>query len=389
MPRLAAAVVHGGGPTAVINASLAGLVEEARLHPEITALYGARHGIAGAVVDSFVDLLPQPPEQIEAIARAPSSALGSCRAAMQLPDYERLLEVFRKREVRYFFTNGGNGSMYLAQQVGRAAHAAGYELQVIGIPKTIDNDLAETDHTPGYSCCARFFAHAVRDIGADVRALPGRISIVETLGRNVGWIVAATALARHREDDPPHLLYLPEQPISEDQLCADVERVYKRLGWAVVAVCEGQLNDKGEPFGADLFAPDGFARQLAGNLGHALAQLIAKRTGLRTRSEKPGLLGRSSVAYVTGADRAEARLCGRAAMAAAAAGETGKMVTLLRAPGPEYRCATGLTDLENVAYTERLLPREWIAPSGHDVEPAFLAWARPLIGEVPPHARLL
>jgi 6-phosphofructokinase 1 len=298
-------------------------------------------------------------------------------------DYQRILDVFRKHEVRCFFYNGGNGSMYLAWQVGRAAEAAGYELRVIGIPKTIDNDIADTDHTPGYPSCARFFAHAVRDIGADIRALPGRVTFVETLGRNAGWIAAATALARHRDDDPPHLVYLPEHPVSEDQICADVERVYARLGWAVVAVCEGQMNEKGEPFGADLFAPDGFSRRLAGNLAHTLAQLVARRTGLRTRSEKPGLLGRSSTAYVTAGDRAEARLCGRAAVEAALKGKTGRMITLLHEPG-----ATGFASLERVAYTERLLPGEWISGSGNDVAPAFLEWARPLIGPVPPHAQL-
>jgi 6-phosphofructokinase 1 len=375
---MTALVAHGGGPTPVINSSLAGVVDEARRAG--LRLLGARNGIAGVLEERFIELLNQP---IEAIALAPASALGSCRITVDATDYERILDVFRKHDVRYFFYNGGNGSMYLAWQVGRAAEAAGYELRVIGIPKTIDNDISGTDHTPGYPSCARFFAHAVRDIGADIRALPGRVTFVETLGRNAGWIVAATALARCRDGDPPHLVYLPERPISENQLCADVERVYAGLGWAVVAVCEGQMNEKGEPFGADLFAPDGFARRLAGNLAHTLAQVVARRTGLRTRSEKPGLLGRSSVAYVTAADRAEARLCGRAAVQAALAGETGKMITLLHEPG-----VTGLAPLERVAYTERLLPGHWIAPAGNDVDPAFLEWARPLIGNVPAHARL-
>ncbi len=384
----AAIVAHGGGPTPVLNASLAGVVEEARRTGGISALYGARNGISGIVSERLVDMLSLPPGLLEEVACAPSSALGSCRQSVKAEDFERMLEVLRKRDIRYFFYNGGNGSMYLALQVERAARAASHELYVIGIPKTIDNDLAETDHTPGYGSCARFFAHAVRDIGADMRALPGRITVVETLGRNAGWIVAATALARKRDDDPPHLIYTPERPISEDQLIADVEREYARFGWLLVAVCEGQLNDKGEPFGADLFAPDGFARRLAGNLGHTLAQLIAARAGLRTRSEKPGLLGRSSTAYVTAADREEARMCGRAAVAAALAGESGKMVTLLREPGSAYRATTGLAELSKVAYAERLLPREWINAAGNGIEPAFLDWARPLVGDVPAYPTL-
>ncbi|HWR51740.1 MAG TPA: diphosphate--fructose-6-phosphate 1-phosphotransferase [Bryobacteraceae bacterium] len=381
----AAVVAHGGGPTPVINASLAGVIVGAREH--FSQLYGARQGVEGLLAESFIDLLDQPADLVERIALAPGSVLGSCRMTVKPEHYERVLEVFRKRDVRWFFYNGGNGSMYLAQQVGLAARAAGYELQVIGIPKTIDNDIAETDHTPGYASCARFFAHAVRDIGADLRALRGRVTFVETLGRNAGWIVAATALARCAEDDAPQLVYLPERPISEDQLCADVERVFSRLGWAVVAVCEGQVNDKGEPFGADQFAPDGFARTLSGNLAHTLAQLVARRTGIRTRSEKPGLLGRSSVAYVTAMDRDEARLCGLAAVRAAVAGESGKMVTLIREPGQEYCVTTGLAPLEKVAYDERLLPESWIEPAGNGVVPAFLDWVRPLVGEVAPHAR--
>lgn len=389
MPNLlragAAVVAHGGGPTPVINASLAGVIEEARLH--IGRLYGARYGVEGLVADSFINLLDQPADLVEQVALAPGSALGSCRMTVTPEHYERILDVFRKRDVRWFFYNGGNGSMYLAQQVGLAAKAAGYELQAIGIPKTIDNDIAETDHTPGYASCARFFAHAVRDIGADLRALRGRVTFVETLGRNAGWIVAATALARCAEDDAPQLVYLPERPISEDQLCADVERVFKRLGWAVVAVCEGQMNEKGQPFGADQLPPDGFARTLSGNLAHTLAQLVQRRTGIRTRSEKPGLLGRSSVAYVTAMDRDEARLCGQAAVRAAVAGESGKMVTLLREPGTGYRVTTGLAPLEKVAYDERLLPASWIAPAGNDVAAEFLDWVRPLTGPVAPHAR--
>lgn len=379
-----AVIAHGGGPTSVINASLAGVVEQAR-RVGIPSLLGARGGIAGVIDDNFIDLYAQPPERVEAVASAPSSALGTSRVSVAPAGYERILDTFRRRGVRWFFYNGGNGSMYLASQVARAAAAAGYELRVIGIPKTIDNDIAGTDHTPGYASCARFFAHAVRDIGADIRALPGRVTFVETLGRNAGWIVAATALARQREDDAPHLIYLPERPVSADTICGDAERVYRRLGYAVVAVCEGLTNERGEPFGADMLPRDGFGRQLAGNLAHTLSRIVGGRTGLKTRSEKPGLFGRSSAGYVSGIDRAEARMCGRAAVAAAAAGESGRMVTLVREPGGDYRCTTGLAPLDEAAFAERLFPAEWIAGAG--VEPAFIEWARPLIGTVEPLAR--
>src|SRR6185369_8751498 len=184
--------------------------------------------------------------------------------------------------------NGGNGSFGMADRIARAAGAS---MQVIGVPKTIDNDLMETDHTPGYATCARFFACAVRDIGADNRALPGQVEFLEVLGRNAGWIVAATSLARRDPDDAPHLIYFPELPLPLEKLLDDVDRVYRRLGRCVVAVCEGQLDEKGQAFGADERA--GSRGKLAMNLAHRLAMLTSERLKLRSRSEKPGLLGRS------------------------------------------------------------------------------------------------
>jgi 6-phosphofructokinase len=384
----AAVVAHGGGPTQVINASLAGVIEERRRHAEITALYGARHGILGVLNDDFLDLDRQDADVVDVLARTPGSALGSCRRKVSSADFERILAVFRAHNVRYFFYNGGNDSMDTAAHVARLARETQYDLRVIGIPKTIDNDLAETDHCPGYGSAARFIACAVRDIGADIRELPSRVTVVEVMGRNAGWLVAATALARKDPDDPPHLIYLPEHPIGAGQFLADVEGVYRRLGHATIAVCEGQTDDKGEPFGADLVASDGFAHQLTGNLAHVLAQLITRRLKLRARSEKPGLLGRTSPAFVSPTDQAEARLCGREAVRAAVSGQTGSMVTLLREPGPVYRCSTGLAPLEVVANTERLLPKDWIHPSGHDVRPEFLSYVAPLAGEIEPRARL-
>jgi 6-phosphofructokinase 1 len=383
-----AVVAHGGGPTIVMNASLAGVVEECRRHPEIRALYGARRGIQGVIEDYFVDLYQRDSALIETIAETPGSALGSCRRAVRDEDYERVLDVFRARGVRYFFYNGGNGSMYLAMRISRVAREAGYDLRVVGIPKTIDNDLAETDHTPGYGSTARFFACALRDIGSDIRELAGRVSVVEVMGRNVGWLAAATVLARHFPDDPPHLIYFPERPLAAEKLLADVERVYTRLGYAVVAVCEGQTDDKGGQFGADQFVPDGFKRTLSANLGHVLAQLIGERLKLRARSEKPGVLGRSSAAFASRVDRDEARMCGRAAVAAAISGATGKMVTLARESNAPYRSTTGLAELEQVAYTERRFPSEWINPEGNDVMPQFLEYVSPLAGEIEARPRL-
>ncbi len=383
-----ALVAHGGGPTQVINASLAGVIVESARHPEITALLGVRRGIGGLLEEDFVNLTQQPAALVDAISHTPGSALGSCRREIAAADYDLILDVLRRHDVRYLFYTGGNGSMYAINQIRLTAEDAGYELRAVGIPKTIDNDLAETDHTPGYGSAARFVAHAMRDIGEDMRSLPGRVTVVETMGRNVGWLVAAGVLARHHPDDPPQLVYVPERPVSEDRLLADVEGVYRRLDYAVVAVCEGQMNDKGEPFGADQFLPDGFQRRLSANLGHAIAQFIEKRLGLRTRSEKPGLLGRSSKAFISETDREESFRCGAAAVGAAIAGVSGKMITLVRESNAPYRSTTGLADLDRVAYAERHFPEAWIAPAGNDILPGFVEYAAPLAGQVEPHPRL-
>ncbi len=384
-----AVVAHGGGPTPVLNASLAGVIAEARKHTGIDTLYGAEFGLAGLLEDRFFDLFPEPPQNIEAIARAPGSALGSSRRALSPEDDERIFDVLRRRDVRYFFYTGGNGSMDTALRFHRMAQSTGYELCVIGIPKTIDNDILGTDHSPGYGSCARFFAHAVRDIGSDNRALPTPVCVVEVLGRNVGWVVAGTAHARrYQDEDPPHLIYVPEFGLSVEQLCSDVQQVYGRLGRCVVAVCEGQTDDKGGWFGTELGTLPGARDALPANMGHVLSRLIWSRTGLRARAERPGLLGRSCQALVSEVDREESRRCGSTAVKAALAGESGKMVALQRVPGPRYECEMVLVPLESVARTERRFPAEWVNDSHNDVLPEFLDWSRPIIGEIGTHPRL-
>ncbi|MGA2589841.1 MAG: diphosphate--fructose-6-phosphate 1-phosphotransferase [Bryobacteraceae bacterium] len=383
-----AVIAHGGGPTAVINASLAGLVEEFRRRSPSQTLYGARYGLAGLLCEDFLDLLVRDPALVRQVGEAPGSALGSSRLALADGDYDRILDVFRRANVHTFFYTGGNGSMETALRIARHARGARYELQVIGIPKTIDNDLCVTDHTPGYASTARFFACAARDVGTDNLSLPSPVCVLETLGRNAGWIVAATSFARHCEDDAPHLIYFPERRLSLDRIAADVERVYRRLGRVVVAVCEGQLDERGLPFGADVDRAESGTHRLASNLGHTLARLLSEKLGIRARAEKPGLLGRCCGPFASPLDREEAAACGRAAAVAAAEGASDVMIALRRESSAPYYAATFLTPLETVARMERLLPPDWIHPDGNDVLPAFREYAAPLIGEVAAWARL-
>lgn len=383
----AALIAHGGGPTAVLNASLLGVVEASREHEQVSALYGAKFGISGILEQNFVDLLQQSDETMLATALTPSSALGTSRREVTEQDLGRVLAIFRAHNIRYFFYNGGNGTMETARQIQELARRKGQELQVVGIPKTIDNDLLATDHAPGYASAARFFALAARDIGADNRALPGQVEFIEILGRNVGWLAAATSLARRDEGDAPHLIYLPETPLREDQLLEDVHRVFDRLGRCVVAVCEGQLDEHGEAFGADVRS--GSRGSLAMNLGHRLARLVTERLNIRARSEKPGLLGRVSSLCISDTDWSEARLCGARAVAAAAEGHGGNMVTLRREESaPEYRIDTGLAALDEVALRERQFPAEWRNAEGNGILPEFRDYVLPLTGEIAPLAQI-
>jgi 6-phosphofructokinase 1 len=376
----AALLVHTGGPTPVINASLLGVCEEARQHREIKCLYGARFGFEGVLNEDFIDLSSQTPEILDAVGRTPSSALGTSRRELSEEDLERILAVLRARGVGFLFCTGGNGSMETARQLWKLAGDTEYELQVVGIPKTIDNDLMETHHTPGYGSTARFFACAARDIGADNRALPGQVEIIEVLGRNVGWLAAATSLTRRNPEDAPHLIYFPERRLPLDQLLDDVNRIYQKLNRCVVAICEGQLDEHGEPFGAD--ARSGSRGSLAMNLAHRLAMLVSQRLKIRARSEKPGLLGRSSAVSISEADWSDSRLCGQRAVLAAVQGRGGNMITLLGPGQPGKPSETGLASLDRVALRERHFPESWRNGAGNDVLPEFRTFAEPLTGPI-------
>ena len=383
----AAIVAHGGGPTTVLNASLAGVISEAQRTPLITNLWGAHGGIRGLLEDDLLDLSHVGSNDVERLRLAPGSAIGSSRMKLPSDGLEQTLALFERRGIRYFYYTGGNGSMETALQLHNHSLERGYELRVVGIPKTIDNDLQGTDHSPGHASAARFFAHAARDIGADNAALPPPVEILEVLGRNAGWIVAATALARCNGEDAPHLIYFPERPVSEDALLSDIERVYRQRGHVLVAVCEGQLNDRGEPFGADVDRAQSSVHRLASNLGHTLARLVTERTGLRARAEKPGLLGRSCFELASEVDRTESFECGRMAVRASLEGASGVMVAICRVSDQPYRVEYELIPLATAARRERLFPTEWITPDGNDVLPDYFNYIRPLVGEVAPHFR--
>ena len=376
-----ALVVHAGGPTAVLNASLAGIIE-AWAAAGSSSLFGARFGVQGLVAGDWIDLSSAGPEQVRALRTAPGSAIGSSRMELSEAAAARLLAQLRRKRVDCLFYTGGNGSMgtaWLLSQLARREHPA---LRVVGVPKTVDNDLMVTDHSPGFGSAARFYALATRDMGADNRALRSPVTVIETIGRNAVWVAGATALARQCADDAPHLIYIPERPPTIDMICQDVASQVERLGRAVVIACEGLRDPQGIPFGAALDRAGSARHELAQNLGHVLAQRISAMTGLRARSEKPGLLGRSCSFAVSSIDSDESHRCGMAAVEAAVAGCRGVMIALRRVSSEAYRCETFMAPLESVANAERLVPDAWIASSGSDVTPEFLEYARPLLGPI-------
>ena len=393
------AVVIGqsGGPTAVINQTLVGVAKACLQRPEtFTRVLGAVHGIAGILGDELIDLGAEDPATLEAVAQTPSSALKSVRRKASSEDCARILERFRARQVRAFFYIGGNDTAETTHIIDGMARSAGYELACFHCPKTIDNDLRVTDHCPGYGSAARFVAQAFMGDNLDNRALSG-IKVNVVMGRNAGWLTAASALARIHPDDGPHLIYCPEADFDPARCCVEVEAVYRRLGRCVVAVSEGIHG----PGGAELVSlgeVDSHGnKQLSGSgaLGDWLAGVL--RTHLakawpgkthRVRADTFGYLQRCFPGVVSEVDAREARIAGVAAVEAALAGVRSGSIAFRRHDAP-YRIEPFVTPLDTVAKHTKPMPRDWLTPAGSDiVAERLLPYLRPLVGQLPPIAQL-
>ena len=370
-------IAHGGGPTPVINSSLLGAVREAKKHPEIETVYGARFGAEGILAGDLIDLGAVPDEQLDLLARTPASAIGSCRRKLTDADYPAVLECFKKFNIRYFFYNGGNDSMDTCNKVYQLAVKSGYELRVIGIPKTIDNDLAVTDHCPGFGSAAKYAAASALEIAQDAAALPIHVVVMEMMGRNAGWITAASALFTGLMPCE-HLVYLPETDFDKDEFLAAVKEKWAKGRGLLVTVSEGIHYAGGAPV-ADSGIVDGFGHKVPGGAAQTLSDMIMNETGIKSRSEKPGLLGRTSVALMSEIDRDEAELAGATAVRSAVEGQTGYMVGFKTEREGGYGSETILVPLEQVANAEKTFPLEWITPGG--VTDEFRAYCLPLIGE--------
>ena len=379
-------VAHGGGPTAVINCSLQGVVEAARSAGFDGSIYAARFGAEGILAGDLIDLTNVPAATIARLSHTPASAIGSCRRKLTDADYPTVLETLKRFDVGYFFYNGGNDSMDTCHKVNELAKKEGLDVRVIGIPKTMDNDLDLTDHCPGFGSAARYAALSSAELALDASALPIHVVVLELMGRNAGWVTAASALAG-RLTGCPVLTYLPEVPVDEDRMLVDVERTYARGKGLLVTVSEGLCGLDGKPL-ADTGIVDGFGHTVPGGTAQHITDRIIQKLGLKSRAEKPGLLGRASIPYQSSTDRAEAYAVGQYAVEAALQGESGYMVAINAVRTPAYRADLSLVPLAKVANVEKKFPLEWIA-DGNQIADAFFDYAMPLMGESFPEYALL
>ena len=378
-------VAHGGGPTAVINTSLQGVVETARENGGFGRILAARFGAEGILKNDLLDLTDVPASTISKLSRTPASSIGSCRRKLSDPDYPAVIECMKKNDIGVFFYNGGNDSMDTCNKISILAEKEGLDLKVIGIPKTMDNDLAFTDNCPGFGSAARYAAINASELALDANGLPIHVVVLELMGRNAGWVTAASALAA-RTTNCEVLTYLPEKLVDIDLMLSDIEKAYAKGHGCLVTVSEGLCGLDGNPL-ADSGIVDGFGHKVPGGVGEFISRQIMQKIGLKSRAEKPGLIGRTSIAYQSEVDRLEAYAVGKEAVETAAAGKTGYMVSIEADRSNGFSFDLGLAPLEKVANVEKKFPLEWIEGTNR-ISDEFFSYADPLIGEIPDFAIL-
>lgn len=390
MTQLKGAFLIGqsGGPTSVINASALGAIEAAMQSENISHVYAAAHGIKGILNHRIYDLNLEDPNELALMKYTPASVFGTCRYKLKDflvddADYKRILDVFQKYDIRYFFYNGGNDSMDTCSKISNYFSLNNYECRVIGIPKTIDNDLAGTDHCPGYGSAAKYIATTCMEVYRDAMVYDtGSITVLEIMGRNAGWLTAASAIASYKGMGPD-LIYLPEVPFDLADFISDISRIYDRKGDVLVAVSEG-LVDKNGTYISSYFSDtskdkDAFGHARMGGLAGSLANFANAKIDAKVRGIEFGLIQRCAAHLASATDVNEAYMAGAAAFQAAEEGHTDKMVAFEREEGPEYKCKTVLIDLVDVANVEKKIPREWINAAGNGLLQPFIDYAMPLI----------
>lgn len=390
-------VAQSGGPTCVINSSIAGVITEAGRHEAIEEIYGGLNGIFGILNEELIDLGDERARTIEGLRYTPAAALGTCRYKINFDkkpeqaarDMDRLFEVLSAHNIRYFFYAGGNDSQDTAHKIHLEAVKRGYELRVMGVPKTIDNDLPCTDHCPGYGSVIKYNSATVMEVGLDVGSMAtddGSCCIVEVMGRAAGWIAAGTVLAKQGNPaQPPHIILLPEIPLDEDAFLNKVKATVAEHNYCIVVVGEGLKNTAGEEIGADKTRLDAFGHAVLSGAADALASIVQGRLNLKTRTVKLGYAQRAAAHFASQTDSDEAFACGTAAVKAAVDGKSGFMPKIVRLSTKPYKWTIELEDLAHIANVEHFIPRDWISEDGMMPNEKFVEYAAPLIhGEVKP-----
>lgn len=372
-----AIIGQSGGPTIVINSSLVGAIQAAWDLDEIQHFYGAIHGMDGLLNEQLCDLFREDPDIVEAMRYVPSAALGTSRIKPKDKDLERAMEVFKAHDVRYFFYIGGDDSQLACHMISELAKNSDWEMRVIGIPKTIDNNLVVTDCCPGFGSAARYAALCCQYVGRDAEAF-GNLEVVEVMGRNEGWLTGATAAARPDPDAPPHLVYLPEVKVTREQFIEDTKRVYDQYGYAVIAVSEG-FAFAGEDKATTSEKVDEFGHSRLGGIAQWLGDVLEEATGVRARNDKLGNLQRCFAATASQVDLDQAYAVGKTAVEWAVEGQTDIMITIERKRDDPYTWECGATSLMTVAGDSKPVPREWINEDGNDITEEFVTYCKPLL----------
>jgi ATP-dependent phosphofructokinase / diphosphate-dependent phosphofructokinase len=388
-----AVIGQSGGPTSVINASLCGIIQASLGQKAIKKTLGMRFGIEGFMQGDVIDLGREDPAVIESLRSTPSSALGSCRHKVKEEDFPKILEMFKKFDIRYYFLIGGNDTMDTIHRVESYCRKQGYELIGVGVPKTVDNDLCGTDHTPGFGSAGRYVAMSVKQAGMLARDMKrvDQFVIFQTVGRSAGWLPAASVMAKTSEDDAPHIILLPERAFDEEKFLADVKRSYDRYGWCSVVCGEGVCYADGTPISASKVT-DRFANVEFGAMGGTSAAMMLHRMihatfGWRGEFQVCESLQMAAADRVCPGDVEEAYACGRRAVELAVAGASGVMVSIIRESTDPYRWSLGTSPLAEVALGAKPMPDSYINAEGNFVTQECIDYLKPLIGSMPDYVR--
>jgi len=381
-----AVYAQSGGVTSVINASAYGVIKTAQRSEFIEKIYGGFNGINGILNEQLIDIQMEAPEVIEGLRYTPAGAFGSCRKKLSSleknkKEFDRILQVFEAHNIRFFFYNGGNDSMDTALKVSNYAKEKGYELVVIGIPKTVDNDLPITDNCPGFGSVAKYNAISIMEGAFDVASMhkdSTKVFVLETMGRHAGWIAAATGLAHRSPKDGPHIILLPERAFNKDKFYNKIEKTISKIGYCVIAVSEG-IKDESGKFLAESGLKDSFGHSQLGGAGNVISQMIKDELKLKVHNALLDYCQRSGRHIASQVDVSQAIACGVKAVKLAEQEYTGKMVTIVRESNDPYQWTTDYTDIENIANVEKLLPDDYISEDGMHITEDFKIYCEPLI----------